>query len=298
VVSRSQKLEFTEVVDARVAAYLSSLSNSELLAAIKPDLEEELALEAIEHGQKHADETREHTIKKRLGQVRRYCNLTKTTGSVRVAYDFARLKGTNLRRSSGRVFPTTPGIQPLPSTVRGALCRNMGLYDADMINAHPTLLLHLCKTHGLDVPALEHYVKDRADFLRKTGRSKEQMLVIINKDSPTHSNSQLVRQFDCDVKKAQDFVWSCPEFRYVRYTDREHVRGSYLSQCLSDLEHQMLMRVVSAYRQSVNSLHFDGVMLSRKVPIDELNAITADHGVTWSYKDHSTVVKVSSDFLN
>jgi hypothetical protein len=39
--------------------------------------------------------------------------------------------------------------------------------DVDMKNAHPTLLLYLCKKNDVDCPFLEAYVNDRAKLLEK-----------------------------------------------------------------------------------------------------------------------------------
>ena len=291
------KPSYVERCDVRAASYLLSLNDPQLLRTIKPDLETDLEQLALDFGRAYADTKREEFEKQMLRSVRRYTEeVVKTSGSVPVSYQYAKIKNTMLHRNDGRWYGASPCLQQMPNSVRGALCRHMGLHDADMVNAHPSLLLSLCKKHGLSTPVLEQYVTARDGFLHQAGTTKKLMLVMLNKDTLSHTHCGLARAFDIEIKTVQDYFWEHPDYSYIRDETRRHKKGSYLNQILCALECEVLMIVAEHYKQLVNSLHFDGIMLSEQIPVAQLDELTKEYGVRWSYKPHSSIIKIPPSY--
>ena len=65
---------------------------------------------------------------------------------------------------NGRLFVRHKGIQRLHHKIRGILCD--GLYDDfDMVNAHPSILLYLCKQLNFPCYNLQSYVINRDECI-------------------------------------------------------------------------------------------------------------------------------------
>jgi len=68
----------------------------------------------------------------------------------------------------GRLY-AAGSSQTLDSEVRGTIfARNPKKRDIDIVNAHPTILLHLCRNvYGIDAPNLQRYVEERHVLLQQ-----------------------------------------------------------------------------------------------------------------------------------
>jgi hypothetical protein len=58
------------------------------------------------------------------------------------------------------------GLCPMRSVVRHTLAKAVGFVDIDIVNAHPEILVQLCKANGLACASLEYYVINRDNFLK------------------------------------------------------------------------------------------------------------------------------------
>ena len=47
----------------------------------------------------------------------------------------------------------------------------------------------------------------------------------------------------------------------------------------------------------MNSLHFDGLMLSESIPLELLDELTRPYGVRWAYKPHSSTIKIPATYF-
>ena len=81
----------------------------------------------------------------------------------------------------GRQYVKTFGVQSLQKQLRGYLTGEL-LTDYDMINAHPTILLYLCKRFypNHQWVELNKYVKTRKWFLKKYKVEKSNILIMMN----------------------------------------------------------------------------------------------------------------------
>jgi hypothetical protein len=80
--------------------------------------------------------------------------------------------------NKGRFFSGT-SIQGKPKYIRGYLLHDIST-DIDMVNAHPAILLHLCKKHDIPCANLEKYVANRKSILEKGPATKEDYLKAVN----------------------------------------------------------------------------------------------------------------------
>ena len=75
-------------------------------------------------------------------------------------------------RSSGRIYTEQFGVQRLSKPLRDMLVP-IQLIDYDMVNCHPTLLLHLAKCYKFPCHYLQEYVSDREATLAKARMRRE-----------------------------------------------------------------------------------------------------------------------------
>lgn len=77
---------------------------------------------------------------------------------------YVRSKGLSFGRSNpvGAV-----GLFSMRRRVRHTLAIECGLSDWDIVNAHPTMLLQICKANGLSCSNLEYYISNRQLLLKK-----------------------------------------------------------------------------------------------------------------------------------
>lgn len=94
--------------------------------------------------------------------LKKYHKKRQAGNRVDVVYDFAKEYNAS---QIGRVYAVhSLGLQSFERDVRNAL--SQGIYwDIDIVNAHPTILLHACKSKGWACSGLEHYVNNREKVL-------------------------------------------------------------------------------------------------------------------------------------
>ena len=84
----------------------------------------------------------------------KYCaGMLKNNGEMLAKYDY-----TN-NRTTGRRYGKQ-NIQGIMRCVRGMLLQGITT-DIDMVNAHPTILLHMCKEQNIECAYLKLYIDER-----------------------------------------------------------------------------------------------------------------------------------------
>ena len=95
------------------------------------------------------------------------------------------------------------GLQILPSFIRNYL--GNGLYDHDIINSHPTIMLYLSsRVSGLENTKLKEYVENREEILVKNNIDKNTIISLINVDNPKSPKNSWLRDFVEEVKIIKD----------------------------------------------------------------------------------------------
>jgi hypothetical protein len=94
-------------------------------------------------------------------QLNRYKSLVnKGTKLARVLYKRSMKYGRCLVQNS-------IGLFGMRRKIRHTLANRVGFCDLDIINAHPDILLQICKSNGLECDKLDDYVRNRDDILNR-----------------------------------------------------------------------------------------------------------------------------------
>jgi len=277
----------------RVAQYVLSLSQDEF----KHDF---WFPDELDHDGKVWDPKAYHE------QVRSWCcsivQSAATTGDEEVVrsitYKFA------LNQKAGRLHVVSPdfGSQRLQARMRSLFVRGF-VKDVDMKNAHPTLLLYLCKKFDIECTNLEAYVNNREAVLKKHNLNKQDVLVAINRDKPSKTSSVWFRNFQAEMVAMRDwFHENRSQFEGIVFGgNKKNPKASDLNRILSKLENEVLQVAISKVGpENVHTLMFDGFHLDNGAYNEDivpmLNESTSKWGVKWAVKPMEVDVEIPSDF--
>ena len=265
-------MKFTEKVDIRSVRWL--------LANLSPEFIQS-------HLGEEKGETFNFTYVKRILQ-----NYDKHNGTVEVAY--AKKDKFGILRDYGQ------GIQALPSKFRGLICKNMT--DVDMVNAHPTIILNLCKKYNVPCLYLEEYVKNRKEVIARGDCSKLDIIISMNKRQPLKGNiSMWLKAFDIEMKQIQQRFYKMPEYekqKALAETNPKNKEGAFMSHLATSYEVIILNAVLPV--DHVACLMFDGFMSYEKPDLQALSQAASSVGfdIQFSYKSHDHSLVVPEDWKN
>ena len=161
-------------------------------------------------------------------------------------------------------------IQGLNKIVRGFLFGDCTT-DIDMVNAHPTILLYLCKQHSIPCPNLEYYVRNRDEVLARfdnRDEAKTALLKSLNDSKPTRHTDKFIRDFDKECKFIQQQITALAKYsdivRTVPSNKQLNWLGSAINRIMCVYENRILMKVMEFL--VLNNLEilapmFDGCMV-------------------------------------
>ena len=199
-------------------------------------------------------------------------------------------------KTDGRLY-VSQGLQNLQTNIRNDIARE-GYRDWDMSNAHPTILLQMCKNTIKDPKDYEHlqeYVSNREHVLSHHNLDKQTVLKTINQDETRTSNNwlkglsaelyynkkRLLENSTCTAKEGS-----------------KHPLSSKLNQELCKIENMLLQRVINKYHLHTVSLVFDGFMTNDKRITEEgLNEITKDYNIIWKEKPIKRTIEIPEDYV-
>jgi hypothetical protein len=264
-------MKFTEKVDVRAVRWL--------LANLSPEFIQS-------HLGEEKGETFNFTYVKRILQ-----NYDKHNGTVEVVY--SKKDKFGILRDYGQ------GIQGLPSKFRGLICKNM--IDVDMVNAHPTIVLNLCKKHNVPCLYLDEYVKHRKDIIARGDCSKLDIIISMNKRQPLKGNiSMWLKAFDIEMKQIQQRFYKMPEYekqKAMAETNAKNKEGAFMSHLATTHEVMILDAVLPV--EHVACLMFDGFMTYDKtLDLTKLSQRASSVGfdIQFSYKSHDNTLVVPEDW--
>lgn len=255
------------------------------------------------YNNEHKEDGNDDDIYKQYNKIVKYCREMKKTN-----YERNTSYSPSNSTPNGRLFSVGPSLQNIWKMFRGVLCN--GLYiDIDMKNAHPTILLYLCKMNNInDVKYLYEYINNRSYLLGVLStelnislEDAKQLFIIsmnshynITKNGKKKIKNEFFINFDKEMKYIQKTIYS---FYSKDYNDlpEENKEGKLLNRLLCTHENILLQRVIE-YNKNNNIdtgvLMFDGLMIYNKnynneflkKYIDELDNITNDYNVKWAVK--------------
>lgn len=250
----------------------------------------------------YSEDENDDDLKKQYNKIIKYCKkLIKNNYCIKMDYK----PSTNTPK--GRLFSEGASLQNIWKKFRGILCN--GLYiDIDMKNAHPTILLYICKNNNIKCDNLQQYVSNRDFHLHTlskeltTDNDNIKNLFIksinsnytINKFGKKSIKSSFFISFDEEMKKIQTEIYKLYSKDFDNIPD-ENAEGKILNRVLCQNENMLLNRVIDYNNNNnINNgvLCFDGCMIYNdnydetflKSYLEKLNEITADYNIKWSIK--------------
>lgn len=245
-------MEFIESVDINHLKFITSLS--------KKDLNNILNNGGISKKER----------KNVLHKISNYCKKMISCGG-----ECTHLYKYTLNKATGRLYCGT-SIQLLPKAIRGFLFKNAT--DYDMKNAHPTMLLYLCKKHEIPAENLNYYVNNREDVLADGNPDEIKKIILksINNENRIRSVNGFLKTLDLEIKKIQKQITKIDEYtelvNSVPQNKTYNVTGSAMSRILCDFENQLLQTMISTTNSNglqIIAPMFDGLLISGENDITE-----------------------------
>jgi uncharacterized protein YwbE len=196
-------MELTERVPMRTIMWLSQITYSVFHAdciqsSINEGLDKPPTEDAITHW---------------YGVLQQFCKTNiKTKGVTKRIYSFSTTTPTGM---GGRLF-SGGSLQGIWKKFRGLLMRDIST-DLDEKNSHPTVLLYICKKHGISCPNLEYYVNNRDFCLSKFKTPEFGKLCYLkstnnDKQNRTPGLPSEFRKYDAEMKIIQKQLIDLPEY--------------------------------------------------------------------------------------
>ena len=220
----------------------------------------------------------------------------------------------------GRLF-SGGSIQGLAQEYRSLLLRG-STTDIDMKNAHPVILLYVCKKHDIPCPQLEYYVNHRDEILSSwSNRGTGKTSYLENTNNDKHSGAILgetpevnasLRLYAAENKKIQKALLAISEYVSLINSIPEdktwNRNGSGMNRILCYYENVILghcQHVINTRNLEVCVNMFDGCMVygdhyhDKQLLADiEEYVETKMEGLhmKWDYKPHDNIHTVPDDF--
>lgn len=190
-------------------------------------------------------------------------------------------------KSRGRYFSKKGlSLQNICREIRHTIA-NKYYVDVDMVNAHPTLLKHICETHKIKCKYLSYYVDNR-DLVFKTiidksgglvdkSSLKSTILSLTNGGSKAFSELKIKHKF---LEKYKDEMISihkslCEKFKTLYDEFKEsmddvkkfNMEGGFMNSLLCNLENNVLGIIYESYDSPKDNvvLCFDGLMIKKSL---------------------------------
>ena len=109
---------------------------------------------------------------------------------------------------NGRLFGLS-SIQGVPREIRGLVMKHTT--DIDMKNAHPVILVYLCKSYGYACPEVQYYVNNREAILSQMPNRNEGKLLYL-KALNKNTLAPEINAFSREVIKLQKLLMANPDF--------------------------------------------------------------------------------------
>jgi hypothetical protein len=210
---------------------------------------------------------------------RKYLNLS-INGVNKVNYRFA-----TDSNGKGRQFAVGGvSLQCMPVLIRNTIAGEF-YDDIDMVNAHPTILLHLCNKHEIDCDYLQEYVDNRDEKLQELMEdndisrddAKQVFLALMNGGDSLFEKlevkSKFLKSYRNEMKNIlQSIAEQYPEVHKIREKTKPHnALGSTMNTIVCQLENNILMFIYNfiADKAKINKtepnvvLCFDGIMIEK-----------------------------------
>ena len=246
--------------------------------------------------------------KKEYDKIIKYLNMKVNDNINYVKYNYLD------KRNNGRLFGKDC-IQGVKREIRAFLCDGL-TSDIDMVNAHPSILLQLCKKYNYHSPNLILYINERKKYLNSImsednisyEEAKTKVLASTNDNKKIKTESAFLKAYDKEMKEIQQKFITNEDYAYVKeYAKKEtNFEGSFINHVLCINEEYILkaMRTFCSINElEVHSLMFDGLMVygtindyTLKLMEEYIHKNTDFVGIQLSIKEHSHNLELPTNF--
>tara|TARA_R110002095_G_scaffold206439_1_gene190544 strand:- start:812 stop:2992 length:2181 start_codon:yes stop_codon:yes gene_type:complete len=226
--------------------------------------------------------------------IRRYLlsHVSNKFEGVKINYKFA------FKQTKGRLYAMHSSgvcLQRIHKSLRSFLTKNI-YRDYDIKNAHPTILLALCKKHNIHCPMHEYYVHNRDDVLKDNGVTKSDMLSKLNVDNPHHpiSKSKYIHNL-CkewiDIKKQLYDIYY-DDFKVDTTTPSKNPRSSIINRLFCDTERLLFNSATQGIEYDVYM--FDGFLSRQECVLTDNDLYGVK--ICWEEKPIESEIEVPNDY--
>lgn len=256
-------------------------------------------------------------IHKSFKEMKKYLKLHINNGFKSLKREYKYSKNS---KDCGRIFVEDCGIQRIPNFIRGVLVN--GLYnDFDMNNAHPVILVKLCKDNNIRCRELENYVDKRDEMLKSMisqyniNRNQAKVLFIksINSNEEVKLKNRPItnrdfKAFDEEMKQIQKkFLELNKDLeKKLKYNGvYENMEGKLLNNLLCNEENKILNNVINKVNEHFKNMvvsvpMFDGFLAKTEFDEDKIieiaNETSKEYNIKWSIKPHN--IKYYYEIIN
>jgi hypothetical protein len=202
--------------------------------------------------------------------------------------------------NDGRRFSSDISLTNLSRRIRHTIARNS--IDIDIKNAHPCILLWLCKKHGIACNFIEKYVMNREPMIQELmsclgisrDAAKKMLLRAINRDDGHFQQTENDPEWLYDYHQQCKAVANLLSKEYPEYKKQAekskgrkdqsvwNLKGSTINRVLCHHENELLRIIEDGVKQHngrVLNLAYDGCMIDDSIPIcsEELFITIADN---------------------
>ena len=175
-------------------------------------------------------------------------------------------------RNDGRLYGENT-LQNVSREIRGFLCDGIST-DIDIDNAHPVILLELCKKYNIVCPCLDYYVNNRKECLNEIMeddncnkiQAKKKILISTNDFRKIKSKNSFFNKYDNEVKEIQNKFLDIDDYNYLKEFAKQDVnfKGSYINHILC-VNENIILSAIREYCDlnniQIQALMFDGLMV-------------------------------------
>lgn len=207
----------------------------------------------------------------------------KKSGKIMVQYNHA------INKNDGRLYAYRQlSLQGIAREIRHTIAKDYYV-DIDMVNAHPTILNHLCKTWNSEASPINHsllseYVNRRENIIQDIininsgvtrGYIKRVILSMINGGTQAYdsiNHTPWLTDFNQEIIKILNTVCDMNRIEYDEFkNDTYNRQAKFCNKILCVIENKILLTMVDFYKinhKSTAVLCFDGIMIpiNKKYP--------------------------------
>lgn len=173
-------------------------------------------------------------------------------------------------------------LQSMKRCIRNTIAHEY-YQDLDLVNAHSTILIHLCKENDIKCKYLKEYIENRDELLKALNvpRSvgKKAYISLLNggnKDfKELKHKTDHIYNFKDEVKKIQKKLISLNQKEYEKYVEnlpddkKYNSKVSFVSKMIYDFENKILLTINKYLKDpEIAVLCFDGMMVPKDIEID------------------------------